>query len=157
MSLYLGLDSSTGKECREIAEKIGKRLQTDTGSPAIERFTGPQIRKIWKENEEVYNSTAHIQLVSSFMSSIISGKVSPIDYGDGAGMNLLNLKTLQLDPEIAEATAPELLDKLPPPVPSSTVIGNISGYFCSKYGFKPETKCIVWSGDNPNSLIGTGA
>ena len=151
------MDSSTGEECCEITDIIGPRIQEDTGSPAIERFTGAQIRKLYKNDPETYHSTSHIQLVSSFLSSILAGKVSPIDFGDGAGMNLLNLKTLQWDQEIANATAPELLEKLPPAVQSSFIVGNISQYFCDKYGFQPETACIAWSGDNPNSLIGTGA
>jgi len=151
------MDSSTGVECREITEVIGSRVQDDTGSPAIERFTGPQIRKLYKNEPETYHSTSHIQLVSSFLSSILAGKVSPIDYGDGAGMNLLNLKSLKWDQDIANATAPNLLDKLPEPVPSSHIVGKISKYFCEKYGFHIDTDCVAWSGDNPNSLIGTGA
>ena len=39
------MDRATSEECRELQGKFGERLQQDTGSPAIERFTGPQIRK----------------------------------------------------------------------------------------------------------------
>ena len=58
------------------------------------------------------------------MASILAGTDSPIDFGDGAGMNLLNLKALQWDKEIAEFTAPGLLDKLPQAVSSDTIAGN---------------------------------
>ncbi|OGV45581.1 MAG: hypothetical protein A2017_12260 [Lentisphaerae bacterium GWF2_44_16] len=150
------MDSSTGRECDEIKSAIGKRLQNDTGSPATERFTGPQIRKFWKNEKERYDETAAIHLVSSFLASLLCGENSPVDFGDGAGMNLLNLKTLKWDSEIVEATAPGLLRKLPPPVASCVRAGNLSPYF-SKYGFKAGIPVTVWSGDNPNSLIGTGA
>lgn len=150
------MDSSTSSECAEITQTIGERLQTDTGSPAIERFTGPQIRKFYKDSPEEYAATKVIHLVSSFMASVLCGKNAPIDFGDGAGMNLLNLKTLEWDAEIAEATAPGLLDKLPPVKPCDTVAGRLSPYF-EKYGFKAGTPVVVWSGDNPCSLIGTGA
>ena len=150
------MDGSTSVECREIQEKFDKRLQEDTGSPAIERFTGPQIRKFMKEDKAAYSNTKHIHLVSSFMASILAGTDSPIDFGDGAGMNLLNLKTLQWDKEIAEFTAPGLLDKLPQAVSSDTIAGELSEYY-SKYGLKPGIPVAVWSGDNPCSLIGTGA
>lgn len=150
------LDRATSAECAELQQKFGPRMQQDTGSPAIERFTGPQIRKFMKDEPENYNQTAFIHLVSSFMASVLCGKSVPIDFGDGAGMNLLNLKTLLWDQEIAEFTAPGLLDKLPPVVSSKTVAGNISQYF-TKYGFAPETPVVVWSGDNPSSLIGVGA
>lgn len=150
------MDRSTSEECRELQKKFGKHLQQDTGSPAIERFTGPQIRKFMKEDVAAYAKTKHIHLVSSFMASILAGTNSPIDFGDGAGMNLLNLKTLQWDKDIAEFTAPGLLSKLPKAASSNTVAGELSGYY-SKYGLKAGIPVIVWSGDNPCSLIGTGA
>ena len=150
------VDRSTSMECAELQQKFGPRMQQDTGSPAIERFTGPQIRKFMKDELENYNKTVSIHLVSSFMASILCGKNAPIDFGDGSGMNLLNLKMLQWDQEIAEFTAPGLLNKLPPVVSSKTVAGRISPYF-TKYGFAPETPVVVWSGDNPSSLIGVGA
>ena len=71
-------------------------------------------------------------------------------------MNLLNLETLAWDSEIAAFTAPGLLGKLPEVVPSNTVAGGLSPYF-EKYGLKAGTPVAVWSGDNPNSLVGTGA
>ncbi|MFA6569230.1 MAG: FGGY family carbohydrate kinase [Victivallales bacterium] len=151
------MDSSTSAECGEISKAAGaKRLQEITGSPAIERFTGPQIRKFWKTEPEDYRKTEHIHLVSSFMASVLCGKSAPIDFGDGAGMNLLNLKTLAWDFKIAEATSPGLLDRLPPAVPSKELAGTLSPYF-RKYGFKGGIPVTVWSGDNPCSLIGVGA
>jgi xylulokinase len=35
------------------------------------------------------------------------------------------------------------------------VVGRLSGYWQQRYGF-PSAKVVVWSGDNPCSLIGTG-
>ena len=150
------MDRATSKECRELQKKFGEHLQQDTGSPAIERFTGPQIRKFMKEDTAAYLNTTHIHLVSSFMASILAGINCPIDFGDGAEMNLLNLKTLQWDEDITEFTAPDLLNKLPLVASSDTVAGELSGYY-SKYGLKAGIPVIVWSGDNPCSLIGTGA
>ena len=150
------MDSSTHSECEEIIAAVGERLQLESGSPAIERFTGPQIRKIFKSEPEVYAATEHIHLVSSFLASVLTGKSVAIDYGDGAGMNLLNLKTLSWDEEFCNATAPGLIARLPAPQPSGTVAGKISPYFL-KYGFSSDCKVVVWSGDNPNSLVGMGA
>ncbi len=152
------MDSSTSMECAEISSAVGgERLQQSTGSPAIERFTGPQIRKFYKESPESYAQTAKIHLVSSFLASVLSGRYdAPIDYGDGAGMNLLNLKTMKWDAEICSASAPELMSKLPQAVPSSTKTGTLCSYF-SKYGLKPGIPVVAWSGDNPCSLVGSGA
>ncbi len=150
------MDHSTSQECAELTAEFGRRLQDDTGSPAVERFTGPQIHKFAGTEPKAYRETTVIHLVSSFLASVLAGKSMPIDYGDGAGMNLLNLHTLRWDADIVAFTAPGLAEKLPDAVPSHTVCGALSPYF-AKYGLKPGTPLAVWSGDNPNSLGGTGA
>jgi xylulokinase len=151
------MDSSTSAECAEISKAIGRAaLRETTGSAAIERFTGPQIRKFFKTDRKSYEATETIHLVSSFMASVLCGKSAPLDYGDGAGMNLLNLKTLQWDQAIAEATAPGLIKKLPPVVPGGTLAGKLHPYF-QRYGFGQDVQVAVWTGDNPSSLVGTGA
>ena len=152
------MDSSTSAECAEIAEAVGGNAVVckKSGSIAIERFTGPQIRKFYKDSPEEYENTAIIHLVSSFLASVMAGKSVQIDLGDGAGMNLLNLETAAWDEGLAKATAPGLISKLPAPVPSNTVVGTISEYFVNKYDFNASCKINVWSGDNPNSLVGLG-
>ena len=148
------MDSSTSAECRELDAEFGRRLQEDTGSPAIERFTGPQIRKFYKQQPDLYAQTERIHLVSSFLCSVLIGEDAPIDSGDGAGMNLLNLRDLNWDPEIAEYTAPGLAGKLPPV--ATGVAGDLHPYF-ERYGLKAGIPVAVWTGDNPASLVGTGA
>lgn len=152
------MDSSTTKQCVDIRKKLGGMEKTIkiTGSNTFERFSGPQISKYHKENLEAYKKTSIIHLVSSFMASILLGKNAPIDHGDGAGMNLMNIKTKHWDERALEATAPELKEKLPPLCNPCDIIGNISPYFVEKYGFSSDTILIAWSGDNPNSLIGVG-
>jgi len=152
------MDSSTTKECEEIRHKLGGMESTIkiTGSNTFERFSGPQIRKFFKQNYDDYLNTSVIHLVSSFLSSILLGKNSPIDHSDGAGMNLMNIETKQWDQKALDATAPNLILKLPLLTSSYEIIGTISPYFVEKYNFARDTLLIPWSGDNPNSLIGIG-
>lgn len=152
------MDSSTSKQCGEIRDTLGGLKETIkiTGSNTFERFSGPQIRKFYQENPEGYYQTSIIHLVSSFIGSILLGKNAPIDYGDGAGMNLMNINTKQWDKRALNATAPDLIQKLPPLTESYDIIGKISPYFIKKYRFAPNTLLVAWSGDNPNSLIGVG-
>ncbi|MCH7226370.1 xylulokinase [Haloferula sp. A504] len=153
------MDTATGAECREIADAVGgdDEVCRRSGSVAIERFTGPQIRRFFKQDPEAYSKTAVIHLVSSFVGSILAGKNIAIDHGDGAGMNLLNLRSLEWDSDLLDATAPGLGDKLPATAPSATAAGEISGYFASKYGLSSSCKVILSTGDNPSSLVGMGA
>jgi xylulokinase len=152
------MDSSTGTECGEIRRAIGgiKASAQLTGSDVFERFTGPQIRKFHKTDKARYEKTASIALVSSFMSSLIAGKISPIDHCDGAGMNLMDIREKTWSPKALAATALGLQKKLPPLAAPWTVIGPVSSYFVKKYGLNPEASAVVWSGDNPCSVIGLG-
>ncbi len=152
------MDSSTSEECEEIAHAMrGKKHVIEvTGSAPFERFTGPQIRKFYKQEKEKYDSTKHICLVSSFLASVLSGKVAPIDHGDGSGMNLMDIRTKSWSPEALNATAPHLLEKLPHLAPSWEVIGNVSSYFVKKYGVNKKALVLPWTGDNPSSIVGLG-
>lgn len=152
------MDSSTTRECEEIRKKLGgiKFTASRTGSDTFERFTGPQIRKFFKSEPKAYESTAHIALVSSFMASLLAGKIAPIDYGDGAGTNLMDIRKHVWNQDALKATAPSLISKLPPLVPSGRAIGPISPYFVQKFGFNPDALATVWTGDNPASVVGLG-
>jgi len=151
------MDSSTTEECREIEHAVGGALVLAdvTGSRAFERFTGPQIRAFFKRDPAGFASTARIHLVSSFHASLLAGGDAPIDYGDGSGMNLMDLATRSWWPEGLEATAPALRQKLPGLAPSWTVAGALAPYWRTRYGL-PAARVIAWSGDNPSSLIGSG-
>jgi xylulokinase len=152
------MDTSTFLECNEIRQSLGGRCASvaATGSDIIERFTGPQIRKCAKEESEIYKQTSYIALVSSLFSSVLAGQISPIDYGDGAGTNLMDIASLSWHPEALMATAPDLQEKLPPLAPCTTILGKVNPYLVSKYGLNPAAQAVIWTGDNPSSLIGTG-
>ena len=94
------IDTSTQAECTEIAQAVGGNtvVCSKSGSIAIERFTGPQIRRFYKSQLQAYHQTQRIHLVSSFLCSVLCGQDAPIDIGDGAGMNLLNIKNWKWDP-----------------------------------------------------------
>src|SRR5208282_1105353 len=125
------MDSSTAKECAEIRKKLdGIRFTASrTGSDTFERFTGPQIRKFYKTEPKAYEKTVHIALVSSFMASLLAGKIAPIDFGDGAGMNLMDIRRKNWNHDALKATAPGLMNKLPPLAASGHVIGPVSRFF----------------------------
>ncbi|MCW1925969.1 FGGY family carbohydrate kinase [Luteolibacter arcticus] len=153
------MDTSTGAECAEIADAVGGNAEVCriSGSNAIERFTGPQIRRFFKLDPAAYHKTAVIHLVSSFVGSVMAGKSIAIDHGDGAGMNLLNLQTLDWDDALLDATAPDLRAKLPPAGASASIAGPVSSYFVQKYGLPSSCQVVLSTGDNPSSLVGMGA
>lgn len=153
------MDGSTGAECREISTTVGGDhiVCEKSGSIATERFTGPQIRRFCKTSPAAYASTARIHLVSSFLCSVLIGADAPVDTGDGAGMNLVNIGTWDWDSDLLAATAPELRERLPAVKEGFSVVGKLDPYYIRKYGFSAEVPVAVFSGDNPSSLVGMGA
>ena len=151
------MDASTSRECAEIEAAVGGAgvLAAHTGSRAFERFTGPQIRKLFTQDAAAYRATTRIHLVSSFLASLLAGRDAPLDPGDASGMNLMDLATATWWQPAVDATAPGLAPKLPPIAPSWTIAGTLSAYWQARHGL-PAARIVVWSGDNPCSLVGTG-
>jgi len=151
------MDASTSPECAEITAAVGgaEVLAARTGSRAFERFTGPQIRKFFKRDPAAYAATVRIHLVSSFLATLLAGRDAPVDPGDASGMNLMDLRSSTWWAPAVDATAPALAPKLPPIAPSWTVAGTVAEYWRVRHHL-PAARVVVWSGDNPCSLIGTG-
>jgi xylulokinase len=152
------MDSSTSSQCQAITQAVGGEgvLAVLTGSRAFERFTGPQIRKFCEEDPEGYERTDKIHLVSSFMATLLAGKHAPIDHGDGAGMNLMDLARKRWAPMALQATAPDLGRRLPDLAESWTLTGTLAPYWVKRHAYDAKAKVVAWSGDNPCSLIGVG-
>jgi len=152
------MDSSTSEECKEITQAMGgdTRLAEITGSRATERFTGPQIRKFWKQDPQAYERTSHIALISSFATSLLGGRLAPVDCGDGFGTHLANIRTGKWSRKALAATAPRLHAKLPKLIRGDESVGKVSSYLIKRYDFHPQAEVIVGTGDNPASLAGLG-
>ncbi|KAM7516939.1 hypothetical protein LguiA_006522 [Lonicera macranthoides] len=150
------MDSSTTEQCKAIEKAVGGAIELAklTGSRAHERYTGPQIRRIFEKTPEVYRNTERISLVSSFMGSLFIGDYACIDQTDGAGMNLMDIEHRTWSKIALEATAIGLEDKLGELAPAHAVSGFISPYFVERFGFNKNCLVVHWTGDNPNSLAG---
>ncbi|PIK52463.1 hypothetical protein BSL78_10667 [Apostichopus japonicus] len=150
------MDSSTTKQCQQLEQAAGgaQALADITGSRGYERFTGNQIAKVFQTQPTIYEVTERISLVSSFAASLFIGRVAPIDYSDGSGMNLLDINTRMWSQKALDACGPRLAERLGQPVSSSNNLGSISSYFVDRYGFSPDCQVITFTGDNPGSLAG---
>ncbi|KZS94648.1 actin-like ATPase domain-containing protein [Sistotremastrum niveocremeum HHB9708] len=150
-------DSSTTEECRALEAEVGgpQNLADLTGSRAYERFTGPQISKIYHKDREIYDATHRISLVSSFLASLFLQTYAPVEVSDASGMNLMNILTSKWDDHLLNACGgPSLKEKLgPDPVLGGTNLGSIGGWWMRKWGF--PTDCIIapFTGDNPGTVV----
>lgn len=152
------MDTSTTTQCRQIEAQVGGSMEllNLTGNTAFERFSGPQIRKYWQRDPAGYAQTDCIALVSSYMASLLAGRLVGVEAGDGSGTNLMDIRQRRWSPAALAATAPGLNEKLLPIPPADAIAGAISPYFVSRYGLSPACQVAPFSGDNPCSLIGLG-
>ena len=152
------MDASTSLQVQEITAALGGAEQACrlTGSAVFERFSGPQIRKFAVQNPELWAATRHVCLVSSFMTSVIAGKICAIDAGDGSGMSLMDIRTGAWSEHALLATADGLAERLLPVAACNEWQGCISSYFVQRYGFSAECRVLSGTGDNPSALIGLG-
>jgi len=150
------MDSSTADEVAALDARFGSALRERTGSPAIERFAAAQMMKFARENPDAYARTVRVHLLSSFLTSLLAGEDAPVDVGDGAGMNLLDLRSLEWDAEICEFAAPWLVRKLPCIHRPGDAHLRLATCF-EKFGLRPGISVAPFTGDNPASLVGCGA
>jgi xylulokinase len=150
------MDASTREQCETLEEMLGgpQAVADLTGSRAYERFTGNQIAKIYQRDPDLYDNTDRIALVSSFMTSLFIGGYAPIDFSDGSGMNLLDIRRRVWASPALDCTAPSLEVRLGAPAASHTCAGHVHPYFARRYGFRRDCAVILFSGDNPCSLAG---
>ncbi|XP_060646733.1 xylulose kinase isoform X1 [Drosophila nasuta] len=150
------MDASTSKQCLEMETAIGgmSKMVELTGSKCYERFTGPQIRKIYQQRTHAYEDAKRISLVSSFLASLFLGKVAPIDYADGSGMNLLDIRKKTWSKACLNACAPDLEERLCEPVSGFTILGKVSDYFVQRFCFSENCQVVACTGDNPSALAG---
>jgi xylulokinase len=151
------MDESTASQCAAIARTLGgdDAVARLTGSRPFARFAGPQIKKFAAERPDAYASTHRIDLVSSFMASLLLGSAAPLEPGDAAGMNLMDIRTRRWNAAALDATAPDLASRLPSLEESASAIGALSRYWQARHGL-PAARLIPWTGDNPSSLVGAG-
>ncbi|MFN8390380.1 MAG: FGGY family carbohydrate kinase [Bdellovibrionota bacterium] len=155
------MDSTTREQCALLESRLGGPLRVAelTGSIPTERFSLPQILRFAEVQPELYDKTGHICLVSSLICSCFLGRIAPMEPGDGSGMNLMNIRSLDWDPNIlaaVEDVAPNLRSRLPAILPSNAIAGPISNYMVTRYGFSSDAQVLPFSGDNPDSLLGMG-
>lgn len=153
------LDASTSTDVEALNGALGgaERCAHLTGSVGCERFSGPQIRRFARMEPTLWERTAHVQLASSFLASLLLGKPAPADFCDASGMNLLDLATRAWDPDALQCCGGDALSRrLGKPVAPCTVLGSTAPALALRYGFPVTCQIVTWTGDNPSSAVGLG-
>ena len=82
-------------------------------------------------------------MVSSFLASLLTGTIAPINLADASVTGLLDIKNKNWAGKVLEAIGQDLENKVSPPVDSQTVIGTVSEYMQNRYGSDSNCKVTV--------------
>lgn len=81
-----------------------------TGGRGTSRSTASQILKLRHTDPTILPATSRISLVSSFLCSILTGKLQGIDESDAAGTRLFNVEEREWDDKLCEEVGGETID-----------------------------------------------
>lgn len=107
----------------------------------------------------MYRQTARISLVSSFLASVLLGRIAPLDISDACGMNLWHIKGGKYNDRLLELCAgpfgaDDLRRKLGPvPEDGGMHLGMVDQYYVERYGFRSDCAVIPSTGDNPATIL----
>jgi xylulokinase len=157
------MTTDTIKQASFIRNNVGgkERLIKLSGSDAQLRFTGIVIRRTAERFQDIYTRTRIIQLISSFISAVLTGNANiPIDFGNACGMSLMNYRRKRWSGVLLRAASRglpgginALRTKLPEITAPEAIVGRIAAYFINRYGFSRECLIVAGSGDNPQSKV----
>ena len=125
----------------------------------LQRFTGPQILRFQHKHPDSYVKTSRISLVSSFLASVLLGKIAPFDISDVCGMNLWDIKGGCWNEKLVALAAgsygvDDLKKKLGHVSEDGGLhLGQVSKYYVHRYGFSADCTVVAFTGDNPSTII----
>ncbi|ODQ67987.1 actin-like ATPase domain-containing protein [Nadsonia fulvescens var. elongata DSM 6958] len=153
-------DHSTEEECQLFEATVGGKNQLAqlTGSKAHHRFSGPQILKVKRRMSTVYEATKRISLVSSFVASVLAGKLLNIERSDVCGMNLWDINTQGWNEDLlalldSSSDKSDIKKKLGPIEMVNRPMASVSKYFVNKYGLNPDCRILPFTGDNSGTIL----
>ncbi|HTY81654.1 MAG TPA: FGGY family carbohydrate kinase, partial [Dehalococcoidales bacterium] len=157
------MTADTTKQAAHVRKALGGREKVIevSGSDTQLRFTGLVVRRTAEKFPDVYARTKTVQLISSFIPAVLSADANvPLDFGNGAGMTLMDYRRRQWSDELLEAVSEGLpggkaglKSRLLQITAPDAVVGKIARYFVEKYGFNGECLVAAGSGDNPQSKV----
>lgn len=155
--------SNTGREADEIRNSVGgkRRMIELSGSDSPLRFTGAVMRRVGRQFPDAFGRTEVVQLISSFIPAVLTGNHrTPIDYGNGSGMSLMDYRGKRWSEALMgavgeglEGAGKAIEAKLPDLVEPDSVVGSIAAYFVKRYGFSSDCRVAAGSGDNPQTKV----
>lgn len=140
-----------------MTDELGgnERVIALAGNAILPGYTAPKIRWLHENEPENWKRTASVLLPHDYLNFRLTG-TRRMEFGDASGTALLNVRTRQWSHELCDATAPDLLSKLPTLGPSSEPHGPLSDSVRKALNLPDHVLVSAGGGDNMMGAIGTG-
>jgi len=155
--------SDTAEEAEVLRATAGgtSGMIARTGSDSPLRFTGAVARKVFTKESGIWDKTIRLHMLSSFLPAVLTANPDvPADWGNGSGTSLMDYQKKDWDSALIEAAAKglpggatALRSKLTPVAAPLTLAGTMATWFVKKFGFSPEARVLIGSGDNPQTKV----
>lgn len=155
-------DFSTTEECDLLTEAAGgaAAMIEEVGNSQRTGYTACKILHMKRHEPEAFANTTTFFLVHNFINWYLTGGKNGgrrvMEPGDVSGMALWHPTKGDWSDCLVDFISPDLMEKLPPVLPSQRSLGKISTELVQEYGFSPNCTIDAGSGDNMYSAVGTG-
>lgn len=146
-------DKRADEICRRYADRLDE-VYRRTGIRISSVFSAPKIRWIKENMPDVASRAAKYLGVQDYLLHELTGNLST-DHSFAGRTNLLNLETLQWDPELLELFGIER-ERLCDLVAPGAVVGELLPQSAERAGLRPGIPVVTAGGDQQCAALGMG-
>lgn len=156
-SAIIWADQRATAEAEFLAERCGgmEKVYRRTGHRPGASYTAAKMLWLQRHQPDLYTHTHQILQAKDYAAYKLSGAFAT-DYSDASSTNLFDLEERNWAVDMIESVG---LDpkKLPPALPSSTVIGHVTSQAAAETGLLAGTPVVIGGGDGACATVGAGS
>jgi xylulokinase len=155
-SALIHADTRAGEIADRLVERVGaERVYSVTGHRPSSSYSGPKIEWIRQNEPERYRAAAYFLNPKDYLNARLTGIIAT-DRSDASGTLLYDLSTHDWSPEMIESFGIDV-EKLPPVLPSTTVLGTVHGRAAAETGLPASAAVVCGAGDGICAGVGAGS
>jgi xylulokinase len=155
-SAIIWADQRATAEAEYLAEQCGgmTRVYRRTGHRPGASYTAAKMLWLKGHQPDLYARTHQVLQAKDYAAYKLSGAFAT-DYSDASSTNLFDLEQRDWAEDMIRALG---LDpqKLPPPLPSSTIVGQVTPKAAAQTGLLTGTPVVIGGGDGACATVGAG-
>jgi xylulokinase len=149
-------DQRSTAQTDQLLEKISaEEIYRITGHRPSAVYAIEKLMWVRDNQPDIYKDTWKMLNAKDYINFRLTGRMVT-EHNDASGANAFDIKTLDWSDPILKAAGISR-DKLPESVPSTTVIGEITGEAAAATGLKRGTPVVAGAGDGGCATVGIGS